>query len=382
MIKKILKNKFFILFASFVIIVITARFNPIFTLDDRIVALAVGIEENTSGYQVILESIKPSKQIGEVERFIGVGLSVERAINDIENKSNKKVSFEKTEVVFLDRKLLDKCNLDFLGSDALKRVPEVAVTVVTDSPKAVILGKIGYNLHSSHEIGRFIRKNKQKLDVLEVSFKDFGRDYLSYLGCVTLPYIEYSNTDKDMVEGNKTEGNASSEKDKNNIIVFCNKAVVYSKKSAVDLDYQNFLSYCLLHSNVENNEGNILINQGNNTTNICCNKIRVNKKISAKNNVYLAEYEVYIDYFDNETYIMQSNGDLKKIKIDQTNCKDVENLLKQMLENFINNIVENNVDALHLYDEFITISDDITEDFYTRFNYSVAVKLSKSKTRG
>ena len=384
MVKKILKNKFFILFSSFIIIVVTARFNPIFSLNERIIALSVGIEESLEGYTVILEAIKPSNNIGDVERFVGSGKSVELAVKEIENNSNKRVSFAQTEVVFLDRKLLEKLDLSFLSSDRLKNIPEVAVNVVTNSPKQVIYGKIAENLHSSHEIGSFIRKNKQNIGVLEVNFKDFARDYMSYLGCVTLPYIDISKTDSDIVEDDKQGVENivyNKENEDKNITIHCNNGLAYSKNKTAILDYINYISFVLLKDNLTNNTGNISIKTSNNTINLYCKNVNIKKNYIVKNNVYIAEYEVYIDYFDNETYIMLNNDVNKKIKIDASNIELVEKSILDMLNNFIKFTIKNNLDLLHLFDEFYVINQNIDNRFLQKLNFSINIKLNKSSKK-
>ena len=292
MIKKILKNKFFILLTSFIIIVITARFSPVYSLNDRLIALSIGIEKNASEISVILET----NQINKNNKNLvvkGTGNNISSCIVDIENNSNKKVSLAQVEIVYLQKKLIEEMCFKFMASEVLKDIPEVAVVVVSDMPSDIIGSKISDSGLNSHDIGTGIRKNKEKVSFLEENIKDLGRDYLSFMGVVTLPYIEVINENKNIVLVNNdiTDIDNEHEKDDNKISILIDKGYSFKGNDSVLLNKDNYLIYQLLNDKASNISGmiNFDINEQL-ETNLWINKIKIDKNFYIKNNKYIAEY--------------------------------------------------------------------------------------------
>ena len=380
MIKKILKNKFFILLTSFIIIVITARFSPVYSLNDRLIALSIGIEKNASEISVILET----NQINKNNKNLvvkGTGNNISSCIVDIENNSNKKVSLAQVEIVYLQKKLIEEMRFKFMASEVLKDIPEVAVVVVSDMPSDIIGSKISDSGLNSHDIGTGIRKNKEKVSFLEENIKDLGRDYLSFMGVVTLPYIEVINENKNVVLVNNDITDIDNEhaKDDNKIAILIDKGYCFKGNDSVLLNKDNYLIYQLLNDKASNISGmiNFDINEQL-ETNLWINKIKIDKNFYIKNNKYIAEYVLNVYIYNNESFIMSKLDKTKTNKITNDNKNMVLSSLDLLGVEFIDYIQNSKFDVLHLMDKFNTICEDKLYnevDFISKLNANIKFNI-------
>ncbi len=371
---------------SFIIIVITARFSPVYSLNDRLIALSIGIEENEQGFGVIIEA-NPNKSNGENVVVKGSGNSVSSAILDIENNSNKKVSLAQIEILYLSSNLIKQNSIKYLDSDELKDIPEVAVVVVTDKPSEVIGSKISDNKLKSYEIGSAIRENKEKVSVLEVNIKDLGRDSLSFMGVVTLPYLEIKEKkDEEESEGTTDNqqlfANKSSDNSKKSLSIKIEKGYAFNDRASILLDNEQYLIYQLINEKNKGQSGSIsFVLDDNNNVDLWINKVSINKNFYIENNNYIAKYDVNLTIYDNESCIVSKYDKLNKIKITDVEKNIVEKTLNKMGSDFINVIKTNELDILHLMEKFNIINEvkiHNEEDFISELKLDINFTLDTS----
>lgn len=333
MIKNVIKNKFFILFVGFVALSVTARFSPSYTLNGRLIALAIGIERNNEEYVVTLEAIKPGKDNAEYQTVKGNGLTVASALSSIEKESGKKVSLAQCEIIFLSKELIEKNKIDFMDNEYFKDMPELAVNVVIDKPGEIVgqkLSEVGVN---SFSLGSSIRENRENIVMLEVNMKDLGREYLSYLGAVTLPVI-------DLIEND------------GKLKVDFNKGYCFNHDSDISLDQSEYLAYLLLNSN--NQTGNVEIRLDENTyANVMLNGIDKKKSIKFVDNGYLVEYELNISFLSNESFLLHIDDNVENKKPFDEKAQDlVEAKLKESVSALVDKSKKKGLDILHLNETF------------------------------
>ena len=374
---------------SFIIIVITARFSPVYSLNDRMIVLAVGIEESSNGYSVILES-NPSKDGEDTKVVKGIGNSVSACILNIEDNTNKKVSLAQVEILYLSLNLIKNYGIKYLDSEELKEIPEVAVVVATDKPSEIIGSKISDNKLKSFDIGSAIRENKEKVSVLEVNMKDLGRDYLSFLGTVTIPYVEVDRNNiiknKENLLGANDEVNTTLGKENNeNIKLKIEKGCSFCKGKSIILDKEDYLIYQLL--NEKNNKLSGYISfplDTEKTINLWINKITINKNNNIEKDIFTTEYKVNISFYDNESAIVDNSGINSKCKIDNSYKKVVEDVLNKMGSNFFNKLKLNKIDVMHLMDKYNIINEtkiNNEDNFMGKLSTEVSFSIVNEKIK-
>ena len=362
MVKKILKNKFFILFVALIILMVTARFSPAYSLNSRLIALAIGLEKEGQNIVVTVEAIKPDKDKTGYQTFSGKGLTISAAIGEIEANSGKKMSLAQCEIVYLSREIIEQNKISYYETKALKELPELAVNVCCDSPKEIIGKKINKENHS-FSVGNTIRENQTNLTTLEVNNKDVGRDYLSGLGTVVMPKIEV------------TEG-------ENGIDLVMEKAVAFNKYTLVDLDREEYIAYLLLMAKSKNSKGDIKVTLGGtNGASVKVDKVRTNRSYEIINGNYIAKYEVYIDYLYNETFIVSNEAENEnKRKLTESDEKTIENAVSLWVNKLVNRPTTNDIDTLRIYDKFRAKYQNVVYndvDFMKKLVVSAKVNLVK-----
>ncbi len=363
MVKKILKNKFFILFTSLIIVVVTARFSKAYPLNSRLIVLSMGLEKEGENMVVTVEGIKPEKDKIGYQTFQGKGLTISKALSEIEANSGKKTSLAQCEIVYIAEELLENGGLKFYETKAMRELPELAVNVCCKSPKEIIGKKINKENYS-FTVGETIRKNQGNFAALEVNNKDLGRDFLSNLKAVTLPYCEVVNKE-------------------NSIDLVINSAVCFNEKSKIHLDENSYLAYLLLNPKNKNTKGSIKVKiDSKNEASISINKIKVKKNIEVFNEQYITNYEVYIEYLEDETYFMSNDGDKEnKRKLKEEDKALVENKILSWVNNLVKISKESKIDMLKTYDKFRAHYVDLVfneKNYMDKIKVSGVVKLSKT----
>lgn len=360
MVKKILKNKFFILFVALIILVVTARFSPAYSLNSRLIVLAIGLEKEGQNIVVMVEAIKPDKDKTGYQTFSGKGLTISDATCEIEANSGKKLSLAQCEIVYLSKEIIEQNKISYYETKALKELPELAVNVCCDSPKEIIGKKINKENHS-FSVGNTIRENQTNLTTLEVNNKDVGRDYLSGLGAVVLPKIE-------IIEG------------ENYVDLKMEKAVAFNDKTLVALDKEQYIAYLMLMAKSKNSKGNIKVELGDeDSVSINVNDVVTKKNYEILNGNYIAKYEVYIEYLYNETFFMSKEWENEnKRKLTSSDEKIVENVISTWVEKLVETSITNDVDTLRIYDKFITRYQSVVyndEDFLKKLVVNSKITL-------
>lgn len=329
MIKKLLKNKFFILLIGVVTISIMAKFSVSYALNNRLIALSIGIEKNNENFVVILEVITPKKDDVEYISIKGEGVTIESAIASIEKTSGAKVSLAQCEIIFVETEVFIDDKIDFLGSKSLKDIPEIAVCIAVDKPSEIIGKKIGDKNLSSHELGSIIRQSED-ITQQEINHKDIGKNYLSYKNIVVLPYI-------------------ASSVDNNNVKLSLVGGLAFDKKNHTILPYDEYLGYLILQSG--KNKGTISIKKDNNLAiSLTLEGIEIKSTHDIVNGKYISKYDVKVVYNDDKSRIVLLDNEInKRIRIDDTNKNEVVNAIKSSIEALLVRCKTKGLDILNDY---------------------------------
>ena len=157
----------------------------------------------------------------------------------------------------------------------------------------------------------------------------------------------------------------------------------FNEKSKIHLDENSYLAYLLLNPKNKNTKGSIKVKiDSKNEASISINKIKVKKNIEVFNEQYITNYEVYIEYLEDETYFMSNDGDKEnKRKLIEEDKALVENKILSWVNNLVKISKESKIDMLKTYDKFRAHYVDLVfneKNYMDKIKVSGVVKLSKT----